>query len=113
MDDTAAGRHPVNGARLDALHRAHAVAVHHRPLVQIGDGGQANVGMGPHVVVGIRVGVDGAEVVEKDEGTDGLHGGRGQQAAHDKTAAQVFVVGFEVVGDAHGVILDVLSCVGQ
>ena len=51
VHDAAPGRHPVDGAGLDALHRAGGVAVQHRAFEQVGHGRQADVRVRPHVVV--------------------------------------------------------------
>ncbi len=94
VDDAASGRHPVDGARFDALHGADAVAVVHRPFEQIGDRGQADVGMGPHVVVGARRHVHRAEMVEEDERAHGLLDGGRQETPHHQAAAQILLVAF-------------------
>jgi hypothetical protein len=78
VHDAAAGRHPVDGARFDALVGAQAVAVIHRALKQIGHGGQADMRVRPHVVIGIGRHIDRAEMVEENEGADGLLDGGGK-----------------------------------
>ena len=88
VHDAAAGGHPVDVARLDFLHRAQAVAMHHCPLPQVGDGSQSNVRMRAH---GHRLfpGQHGRpDVVEEDKGPDAATIGTGQHAA-DGEAAQV------------------------
>ena len=92
MHDAAAGRHPVDGAGADLLHRAQAVAVHHGAVEQVSDGSQADVRMRPHVVLVFGVLGGRPEVVEEDEGADrAVHGGR-QQPPDPKAATQVFLV---------------------
>jgi hypothetical protein len=48
MHDAAAGGHPVDVAGIDLLHRAERVAMHHRAVPQVGDGGQADVRVRAH-----------------------------------------------------------------
>jgi hypothetical protein len=78
VHDAAPRRHPVDGARLDPLHRAHAVAVHHRALEQVGHRGQADVGMRANVMVGSGLFGHGTEMVEEQERADRLALGRRQ-----------------------------------
>ena len=49
INPTAPGRHPVYLARRNRLYRAETVAMHHRALEQIGNGGEPDMGMGAHV----------------------------------------------------------------
>ena len=51
VDDAFAGRHPVDGAWLDLLHRAQTVAVHDGAREQVGHRGQANVRVRAHIVL--------------------------------------------------------------
>ena len=69
--------------------------MHHRALEQIGDRGQPDVRMRPHVVLVARRLGGRAEVVEEDEGPHGT-ALRGRQQAPDLEAtAEVLVVGLE------------------
>jgi hypothetical protein len=45
MYDAASGVHPVDGAGTDRLHVSQAIAVGDHPFEQIGDGGEADMGM--------------------------------------------------------------------
>ena len=51
VHDAFAGRHPVDGAWLDLLHRAQTVAVHDGAREQVGHRGQANVRVRAHIVL--------------------------------------------------------------
>jgi hypothetical protein len=104
MHDAAAGRHPVDGARLDALHRAQAVAVIHRAFKQIRHGGQADMRMRTHVMVGIQRHVERTEMVEENERAHRLLDGGWQEAAHHQAAAQVFLMAPQQICYAHDVI---------
>ncbi|MNT34225.1 hypothetical protein D3C72_1701920 [compost metagenome] len=110
MDNALPGRHQVDGARLDALHRAQAVAVVHGAFKQIGHRGQADVRMRAHVVVRTGRHVDRAEMVEENERAHGLLHGRRQVAAHDEAAAQVFLVALQDIGNGHGLPLTPARC---
>src|SRR6267378_1459687 len=67
MNDADAGGHPVDVARLDALHRSRAVAVHLRTLEQVRDRGEPDMRMRAHIDALTRRKVDRAEVIEKYE----------------------------------------------
>jgi hypothetical protein len=95
MDDALAGRHPVDRAGLDPLHRAERVAVLDRAVEEVGEGGEADVRMGPHVVAGARIERHRAEVVEEDEGPDAPPVAVRQRATHGEAAAEVLLHGFE------------------
>ena len=49
MRDAAAGDHPVHFVGLDSLLHTDAVAMHDFAREQIGDGGEADVRMRPHI----------------------------------------------------------------
>ena len=101
MHDAAAGGHPVDGPRLDALHDAGAVAVLHGPFEQVGDGGQADVRVRAHIVVVVGLMDNGPEVVEEHERPDRLAQRRRQQPPHDEAAAEVLQMRFKHVQDGH------------
>jgi len=79
--------------------------VEDRTFEQVGHGRQANVRMRPHIVVVLGPLLGRAEVVEEQEGADGLALGRRQQPAHGETAAQVFVVSVQQQFDGHARLL--------
>ena len=90
VDDAAPGRHPVDGAWLDALDGAQAVAMHHRAFEQVSDGRQPDMRMRPHVVVVARAGGDRAEVIEEHKRPYALPWRDGwKQPPHHESAAQV------------------------
>ncbi len=89
VHDPAAGRHPVDRAGLDALHAAEAVAVDHRTLEQVGDGGEPDVRVRPDVVIGTRLHVDRAEMIEEQEWADALTTRGREHPAHDESTAEV------------------------
>jgi hypothetical protein len=101
MHNAASRRHPVDGAGLNALHRANAVAVQDGAVKQVGDRGQADVRMRPHVMAAAWLLRHRAEMVEEDERPHALAPGRGQQPAHHKAAAQVLVVACQLQFNAH------------
>jgi hypothetical protein len=74
----------------------------HRTFKQIGHGGQADVRMRTHIVVGVNRHVDRTEMVEEDKRPHRLLDRGRQVAAHDKAAAQVFFVALQQVRDGHG-----------
>ena len=84
--NAASGHHPVHGTRQDHLVGAEAVAVLEFATVEIGDRGEADVGMRAHVnaLAGHELGR--ARLVEEDEGADHLPLGCRQCAAHFEAA---------------------------
>jgi hypothetical protein len=71
MHDAAPGNHQVGRARFNALHAAQAVTVHQRTAEQIGEGGQPDMRVRPHIVIAlIQIEMGRAHVVQKNEGTD-------------------------------------------
>ena len=86
MDDAAPGRHPVDVAGDDFLHRAEAVAMHDRAFEQIGDRGEADVRMRPHVEADAGLKRGRAHVVEEDERADQARRHGRQHAPHGQTA---------------------------
>ena len=89
MHDAAARRHPVHFARLDRRRGAEAVAVHDLAVEQIGDGGEPDMRMRPHVepVAGAELGRP--EMVEEDERPDHARARRRQRAAHREAVAEI------------------------
>jgi hypothetical protein len=98
--DAVAGGHPVDGARLDALHRAEAVAMHERAVEEIGHRGEPDVRVGPDVDAGARRKLRRAHVVEEDEGPDHLLRMRRQEAPHFE-AADVLGMGLQEGDGGH------------
>jgi len=94
-------RNAGSAAGFDALHRTEAVPVQHRAVEEIRDRGEADMRMGPHVVVVLRACRDRPEMVEEDEGADTLPRKRGQQPAHDESAADVLVAWAQRCFDGH------------
>ena len=82
----AAGAHPVDVARGDALHRAEAVAVQDGALEQVGHGGEPDVRVRPHIDARAGREVHGPHVVEKNERPHHLVRMRGQQPSHAEAA---------------------------
>ena len=91
VGDAAPGRHPVDGARLDALHHAGRIAVLDGALEEIGQRRQADVRVRPHIVVGAGQHLERAEVVEEDERADRRARRGGQQPA-DAEATEIALV---------------------
>ncbi len=96
MHDAAPGGHPVDRAGLDQLHAAQAVAMHHRALEQVGDRGQADVRMRPHVVVVAGLHGHRAEMVEEDERPDAAPAEVRQQPPHPEAAAEILLAAHEI-----------------
>ena len=67
MHDAAPGRHPVDGAGPDRQRGAEAVAMHDLAVEQIGDGGEPDMRMRPHVDAVAGLEHRRAEMVEEDE----------------------------------------------
>ena len=65
---------------------------------QVGDRGEADVGVGPHVDAVAELELGRAHLVEEDEGPDHLLGCRGQRAPH--------LEGADVAGARHDHVLD-------
>ena len=86
MDNAPSRGHPVNRARLDRLHAAETIAMNDRAGKQIGDRGQADVRMGPHVDALARRQLGRSHLIEKDERSDATPLQRRQHAAHFEPA---------------------------
>ena len=93
MHDAAPGGHPVDLAGPDRLHFAEAVAVQDLPLEEVGDGGQADVGVRAHVdpFPGGKRGRP--EMIEEDERPHRLQLGARHQAAHREAPQVLFARG--------------------
>ena len=72
--------------------------MHDLAVEQVGDGRQADMGMGPHVHAGSEQELGRPHLVEEDEGADHLPLRRGQRPAHLEAA--------EVAGAGHDHGLD-------
>ena len=108
MGDAAPGGHQVHRAGRDLQSIALAVAMKDRAFEEIGDGGQADMGMRPHVHALPRDELRGAHLVEEDERPDHLPPAVRQGAAHGKAAEIAHprhndklqrIAGFGVAGD--------------
>ena len=82
MRDAAPRNHPVQRARRDDLIGADAVAVMKVAAIQIGDGAQADMGMGTHIDAAPGQEFRRSHLVEEDERPHHLPLGGGQGAAH-------------------------------
>ncbi len=89
MGDAAPRRHPVDVAGTDVLHAAQRVAVHLRAVEQIGDGGQPDMGMGPHIDALAGRKFHRPEIVEEDEGADAAPRRLRQHPGDGEAVAQV------------------------
>jgi hypothetical protein len=89
VNDAAPGRHPVDRARPDRLHRAEAVAVQDLAVEEIGHGGEADMGVRPHVEAGAGPQGGRAHLVEEDEGPDHAPLRRGQHPPHLEAVAEI------------------------
>src|SRR2546428_12244617 len=89
MRNAAAGRHPVDRARPDRLHRPEAVPVQDLPLEQIGDGGEADVRMRPDVETPAGAERGRSHLIEEDERADHAPPPGGQGAAHVEPVAEI------------------------
>ena len=87
--DAAARGHQVHGARLDLLDVALAVAVHDAAVEQIGDGGEPDMRMRPHVHALAGDELHRSEMIEEDERADHLPLAVRQGAAHRESVAEV------------------------
>src|SRR5258708_38186999 len=88
MHDSASGGHPVDLAGPDRLDVPKAVAVLDLALEQVGDGGEADVRMWPHIDAGAGLEGDRSHLIEEDEGADHAALAGGQHAA-DLEAAEI------------------------
>ena len=94
VGDAAAGGHQVHGAGRDLQRVALAVAMHDAAVEQVGDGGEADVGMRAHVHALSGDELHRPHLVEEDEGTDHLPLAMRQRAAHLE-AAEVACAGHD------------------
>src|SRR6185503_15069800 len=85
----AAGGHQVHRAGRDLLDVAFAVAMHDRAVEQIGDGGEPDMRMRPHVHALAGDELHRAEMIEEDEGTDHLPLAMRQRAPHHESVAEI------------------------
>ena len=102
MHNAAPGRHPVDRARLDALHASEAVAVHDGAFKQIGHGRQTDMRLRTTIVAGRRPDPHRAKMIKKDKGPDRLAPGMREQPSDQKTVTQVFVLTLQFHLPAHG-----------
>jgi hypothetical protein len=86
VHNAAAGRHPVDGAGLDHLVRAQTVAVIDLAFEEIGDGGEVDMRMRPHVHPLARREHGRPHVIEEHERPDHSPPRARQDAAHGKAA---------------------------
>src|ERR1700742_2046662 len=89
MGDAASGGHQVHRTRLDLLDVALAVAVHDAAVEQIGDGGEPDMRMRPHVHALAGDELHRAEMIEEDERANHLPFAVWQGASHDKAVAEI------------------------
>ena len=89
MDYAAACRHPVHRAGLNYQVGAERIPVPDRPVKQIGDRRQADMGMGADVETASRRIIYRAEMVEEDKRTHRAMGMEGQDPSHDETMTEV------------------------
>jgi hypothetical protein len=74
----------------------------HGALEQVRHGREADVRMGPHVVVIARPRGDGSEMIEENERTDALPRSGREHAPHEETAAQIVSARMQELLDRHG-----------
>src|ERR1700689_3128526 len=98
MHDAAAGGHPVHRARPDRHRGAKTVAMHDLAVEQVGDGGEPDMRVRPHVDAVAGLEHRRAEMVEEDEWPDHARLPRRQRAMHLEAA--------EIDGARHDHLLD-------
>ena len=84
MHDAAPGGHPVDRARMDRGFYAEIVAVDDFAVIEVGQGGQPDMRMRPHVEPVAALELGRAEMIEKDERPDRPPAAVRQRAAHRK-----------------------------
>jgi hypothetical protein len=84
--DAPPGGHPVHVARADRLPAAERVAMEDLAVEQVGDGGEPDMRVRPHVEPLSGKELARPHLVEEDEGADHLPLLRGQGAAHLEAA---------------------------
>src|ERR1700681_923343 len=82
MHDAAPGGHPVDRAGPDRHRGAKTVAMHDFAVEQVGDGGEPNMRVRPHVDAVAGFENRRAEMIEEDERPDHARAPRGQRAMH-------------------------------
>jgi hypothetical protein len=92
VHDSAARAHPVDGTGLNALDGSEAIAVHYRPVEQVGHRGQTNVRMRPDIDIHAGLELHWTEMIKKHEGPHGTTCQGGQQSRDAKTAAEILFV---------------------
>src|SRR5580698_9601645 len=86
MHDATPGGHPVHRARPDRHGGAETVAMHNFAVEQVGDGGEPNMRVRPHVDAVAGLEHCRAEMVEEDERPDHARLPRRQRAMHLEAA---------------------------
>src|SRR6516165_2107122 len=86
MHDAAARCHPVHRAGADRHRGAERVAMHDLAVEQIGDGGEPDMRVRPHVDAVAGLEHRRAEMIEEDERSDHARASRRQRAMHLKAA---------------------------
>src|ERR1019366_3652068 len=95
MDDSAPRRHPIDGARLDALDVSHAIAVNHGTLEQVGHCRQSNMRVRSNVKVVFWFDINRSEVIKKHKWSDTALPQRWQYATYDHATAQIVQSGHQ------------------
>ena len=100
MHDASTGRHPIHIARMNLADIAQTVAVFERAVEQIGDSGQRDMRVGPHVDAGARRELRRPQMIEKNKRPHHLSSGKGQHPPHHE-AAQVALSAFDYLQYGH------------
>ncbi len=101
MHNAAPRRHQIHRPRLNALHLAQTVAMHHRALIQRRHRRQPNVRMRPHIMVRTGRNLHRTKVIEKQERPDALRLRGRQQTAHVEAYGEFFGVGGYGLGNGY------------
>jgi hypothetical protein len=89
MNDPPPRGHPVDRTRADQLNGTETIAVQDFAVEEIGHGGEADMGMRPHIEAGPGRQHSRAHLIEEHERADRAAFGRGENAANLEATAQI------------------------
>jgi hypothetical protein len=104
VHDAATGNHPVDLVRPDTLSETQTVTMQDLALEQIGDRGQPDMRMRPHIERAAGREFDRSHLVEEDERADATSLRGRQHPSHDDAVAQGTLRGNDSRLDHHRIL---------